>query len=235
MSLSSLRASLRIAKFDKASTARSIHPEPRPNRAPGSAYNEAQLLFGKAKLDESICYANIPTDSKIKHHLITPYNHCSISLMKFSAFALALLSLAACSNPRHKAIRKTDWLIGTWISGTPEGPVYETWTKTSADELRGKSYQPHGADTTVFETIRLIEQHDTLFFIPTLLDQNDGKPVRFSLKTISDSSMVFENIHHNFPQLVSYTRVASDSLMAEISGTQNGKQNSIQFPMKLLK
>lgn len=132
-------------------------------------------------------------------------------------------------------IKKAEWLIGTWENKTPGGSIYETWSKTNNDEFFGKSYMLKDKDTVVFETIRLVQQKDSLFYIPAVKNQNNGLPVRFGLKTISDTGLVFENPQHDFPQVISYTKINADSLVAEISGTKNGRERKQTFPMKRLK
>ena len=103
------------------------------------------------------------------------------------------------------------------------------------DELFGKSYILKEKDTIVFETIRLIREQDNLFYIPTVKNQNNNQPVRFALKAISDTAFVFENLKHDFPQVISYTKINTDSLVATTSGTKNGQERSETFPMKRLK
>lgn len=49
---------------------------------------------------------------------------------------------------------------------------------------------------------------------------------------MSETQLVFENLKHDFPQIISYTKVTSDSLVAEISGTKNGQKQKQIFPMK---
>lgn len=144
--------------------------------------------------------------------------------------------LITCSWAVHsdKPIQKAAWLAGTWENKTPRGSMYETWTKMNEDEMHGKSYILKEKDTVVFETIRLLQEKDDLFYIPAVKDQNNGQPVRFASKLISAEKLVFENPGHDFPQTISYTRINKDSLVAEISGTKNGQQRTIRFPMKRL-
>lgn len=134
-----------------------------------------------------------------------------------------------------KPIQKAGWLIGTWENKTQRGSMYETWTKMNEEEIHGKSYILKEKDTVVFETIRLLQEKNNLFYIPVVKDQNNNRPVRFSSKLISPDKLVFENPGHDFPQMISYTRIGMDSLVAEISGTKNGKERTIIFPMKRLK
>lgn len=142
--------------------------------------------------------------------------------------------LITCSWAGHsyQSIQKAGWLVGTWENKTQRGSMYETWTKMNENEIHGKSYIIKEKDTVVFETIRLLQEKDSLFYIPAVKDQNNNQPVRFSSKLIAEEKLVFENPGHDFPQMISYTRINKDSLVAEISGTKNGRERTISFPMK---
>jgi len=132
-------------------------------------------------------------------------------------------------------INKAEWLIGTWVNRTPKGNIYEAWTRKNDGELFGKSYMLEKNDTILFETIRLVGEGDSLFYIPAVKDQNNGRPVRFAMKVISDTKLVFENPKHDFPQIISYNRINADSLVAEISGIIQGKERRQMFPMKKIR
>jgi hypothetical protein len=129
-------------------------------------------------------------------------------------------------------INRATWLLGTWENRTSRGSLYETWTRRSNNEFYGLSYKLKEQDTLVLETIQLLQKSNGLFYIPSVKDQNEGKAVVFALKSIRDDHMVFENPEHDFPQVISYKRITSDSLVAEISGNNNGKFSSRSFPMK---
>jgi hypothetical protein len=68
--------------------------------------------------------------------------------------------------------------------------------------------------------------------IPSVKNQNRGLPVRFALKIISDTEPVFENLRHDLPQTIGYTKINTDFLVAEISGTKNGLERRQSFPVK---
>ena len=148
---------------------------------------------------------------------------------------VSLIILCAWTTKETNDIKKGEWLIGTLENRTPKGSIYETWSKTSDNELSGKSYIVKEKDTIVFETIRLVQEQEGLFYIPTVKNQNNSLPVRFATKTISETQLIFENPQHNFPQIISYTKISTDSLVAEISGTKNGQERKQTFPMKRVK
>ncbi len=151
---------------------------------------------------------------------------------KFFIAILGLIVLCAWTINQPTDIKKAEWLIGTWENKTPKGSIYETWSKVSDQEYSGKSYIVKEQDTMVFETIRLVQEEDELYYIPTVKNQNDDLPVRFMAKVISETQLVFENPQHDFPQVISYTKINADTLVAEISGTRNGQERKQTFPMK---
>ena len=149
---------------------------------------------------------------------------------------ILIITLTACNNKKSEPINHAEWLVGTWESKDDFGNAsYESWEKISKHELSGKSYVIMEADTFVIETIQLLQQKDSLFYIATVNGQNKNQPIRFSLVSLSEDAMSFENAKHNFPQAVSYKKTNSDSLVAEISGHKDGEELKIAIPMRKIK
>jgi len=155
--------------------------------------------------------------------------------VKFLMMIAGLSMLCARTTTQTHDIKKTAWLIGTWENKTSRGSIYETWQKAGNNELRGKSYMLREKDTIVFENLRLVQEQGRLYYIPVIKNQNNGLPVRFAGKIASDTQLVFENPEHDFPQIISYTKISADSLVAEISGTKNGQSRRQIFPMKRIR
>jgi hypothetical protein len=150
---------------------------------------------------------------------------------------LLLLSVVAAFSflpldQRKDDISKAMWLLGTWINTTPRGENYETWKKVNDRELSGLNYYIRQRDTIIVESIRIVQNQNGLFYIPTVRRQNNEQPVIFTASHLTEGKMVFENPQHDFPQTISYTRIHADSLVAEISGLTNGQLKTIQYPMK---
>ena len=151
---------------------------------------------------------------------------------KILVFIISLVSFGSCISQQKNKIEQAEWLIGTWENKTAEGSMYESWVKQNDSVLSGKSYMLKGKDTVIFESVQLVQQQANLFYIPTVKNQNNGLPVRFSLKTISNKKMIFENPAHDFPQVISYAKTGADSLVAQISGIEEGKERKETYPMK---
>ncbi|GJM27702.1 MAG: hypothetical protein DHS20C17_03370 [Cyclobacteriaceae bacterium] len=130
-------------------------------------------------------------------------------------------------------IENVKWLLGTWEMRTSNGSTYETWELKTLTELSGKSYAVKGADTVVSETVRITEENGKLYYVPMVSDQNNGDAVVFEASFISRSKFIVENPQHDFPKVISYTRIGLDQLVAEISGpSEDGQVNYQTFPMK---
>ncbi len=129
-------------------------------------------------------------------------------------------------------LSKVSWLLGTWENQTPRGRIFEEWIPQDENNLSARSYMVQGQDTIVFETIKLMKVGDQYYYVPTVKNQNNSQPVRFTASTVSDQKMVFENPDHDFPQIISYQRIGSDSLVAEVSGSIDGRIRKQVFPMK---
>jgi len=161
------------------------------------------------------------------------------TLLPVAVIAL-LIVILSCNNkvsqktvaPQKQPINRAAWLIGAWENKTTRGTLYESWQRENDSTFAGKSYFLKEKDTVVLETVFIEQRNANLFYIPTVKGQNNEQPVTFALTSSSDTLLVFENAAHDFPQKITYTRMSSDSLLAEISGIVKGQSKSQRFPMR---
>ncbi|MGK4567578.1 DUF6265 family protein [Flavobacterium sp. 3HN19-14] len=104
--------------------------------------------------------------------------------------------------------------------------------KKNDSTLIGSSFFIQNKDTVFAEQIALEERDGELTYIPTVSEQNEGKPVAFKMTSSTKNQMIFENPSHDFPQKITYNLVGKDSLIAEISGIKGGTQSAETFKMK---
>jgi hypothetical protein len=153
-------------------------------------------------------------------------------------FILLLLAIVSCknsdSNEKDK-IKAARWLLGNWENNSADGNLSETWKKVNDSTFQAESYFIKEKDTLHFETITLKQKGEELTYNAAVKGQNDDKPVSFKLTTATEKQLVFENPKHDYPQKISYTQITPDSLVAKISGIQQGKPSSEQFSMKKTK
>lgn len=127
-------------------------------------------------------------------------------------------------------IEKAGWLIGSWQNVSENEISTEIWEKKNDSVFIAKSFVLVNKDTVFSETISIERHGRSLFYIPTVKEQNQGQAVEFLMIECLNNKLVFENLKHDFPQKISYTKITHDSIVAEISGIEEGKQKSILFP-----
>lgn len=132
-------------------------------------------------------------------------------------------------NEKYQLIEKACWLTGNWQKRSAKGVLTETWQKKDDSTMVGQSYFIAGTDTLSFENVTLEQRNGKVSYVPVVKDQNNGQAVYFTLTHSTDSSLVFENMEHDFPQKISYTWLANDSLVAEVSAKIDGKLKSQSF------
>ncbi|WP_396174136.1 DUF6265 family protein [Flavobacterium sp.] len=142
----------------------------------------------------------------------------------------------SCQNKSEKnfeQLEKMNWLIGNWENKMDDGILSETWKKENDSTFSGESYFIiNKKDTVHSETIILRQIKDELIYSPTVKGQNNDESVDFKLSSESENTFVFENPKHDYPQKIVYKKVDENSLIATISGIQQGKQSTESYPMK---
>lgn len=148
----------------------------------------------------------------------------------------ALSVLVSCQNKSDKQFEKLEkmsWLIGQWENTTTEGHLTETWNKVNDSTFTGQAYFIiNKKDTVHNESIVLTQVGDDLIYRPTVKGQNNDEAVDFKLTSEAENSFSFENPEHDYPQKIVYKKINEKSLVATISGKQQGKPSTESYPMQ---
>lgn len=147
---------------------------------------------------------------------------------------MVLIAVVSCQkkeSAEKDKIKVADWLIGNWENKSPEGVLTENWIKLNDSTFSAASYFIKEKDTIHFESIVLAQKGETLTYLATVKGQNDDKPVAFPSTAESDKQLVFENPKHDYPQKITYTKGANNTLTAEITGNLQGKLTTERFIM----
>ena len=145
---------------------------------------------------------------------------------KYIIFALSLFLLGC--NTKHK-LSNIDWVLGKWQVN--DSTSFEEWEKVDNNLYRGKGYKIRKNDTTITETIIIVQKGKEVFYIPTVADQNEGKPVEFKLISKGTEKFIFENKNHDFPQRIIYAKNGSNQVDAKIEGTKEGFFSEVKFTL----
>jgi hypothetical protein len=149
-------------------------------------------------------------------------------------FAALILSAGSCkktADTTSRQIIKAEWLIGSWENNNDMGNLSENWEKINDSVFHGTSHFIKGKDTLFSESVELTQKGADLMYSPQVKGQNNDLPVTFKMTSATANELTFENPAHDFPQKITYKRITKDSIVAEISGMQQGKPASETYPM----
>lgn len=131
--------------------------------------------------------------------------------MKF--FKLLLLMFACIQNISAQS-NFPDFLVGTWQVENEN--TFEHWDLISPHNLRGFSYQLNNGRMHVSEYLELTRVKNKTVYSATVLGQNDGATIRFTMIP-NDSGFVFVNKKHDFPKSIYYQKLSDSTLHVQIS------------------
>lgn len=160
-------------------------------------------------------------------------------MKKLIIIAFAAMLLQACTNSapvseetsaKENPLSKASWILGSWVLQTPKGLITENWEPSETEGFKAIStFAPTDGGPFVVEQIRLVSKNDTIWYIATVPNQNDGEEVLFRASEISDHKLAFENPEHDFPQRIVYERTSDTTVLAYIEGVQNGQERREEF------
>ena len=144
------------------------------------------------------------------------------------AFTTAVYLLAALAAGAGLKIEQVAWLQGCWQMDAGARVVEEQWMAPRGGVMLGMGRTVRDGKLVEYESVLLREQDGRLAYEA----HPSGQPSAvFMLSTIDDSTVIFENPAHDYPQRVGYKR-QGDSMLAWIDGTAGGKTRRVDFPYR---
>jgi hypothetical protein len=147
-----------------------------------------------------------------------------------------LLLLPLLGLPLRQSVRPSagpvDWLAGCWENRDGDRLIEERWMPARGGVMLelGRTSRGDSLIDYEFVILRLTGEKPAYEAHPA------GQPVEtFPAKVVSDTSVIFENLAHDFPQRVGYDRRGSDSLLGWIEGDVGGRTRRVEFPYQRVK
>ena len=138
----------------------------------------------------------------------------------------AALGCLGFTGRQRDSIDRVRWIAGCWAAQNAQRTIYEQWTSPQGGAMLGTSRTVSGDTLVEYEFVVLREQGDRLAYQA----HPSGQATTIFLSTsVSDSSVIFENLQHDFPQRVGYDRRGADSVVAWISGPRGATIRRIDF------
>lgn len=119
-----------------------------------------------------------------------------------------------------------DFLQGTWKMEGKE--IFELWDVLNDNTLKGFSYKMNKGQMVISEYLDISRVNNEIVYTATVLNQNQGKGISFTL-TKTDSSFNFENPNHDFPKRIMYQKLNDTEIFVQVS---DGKQKGFAYKMQ---
>ncbi|NUM50738.1 MAG: hypothetical protein HUU48_06440 [Flavobacteriales bacterium] len=133
-----------------------------------------------------------------------------------------------CSCTETDEMQYVKKLGGKWASEENENSrFFEEWDVLAEGNLIGKGFLlTDGVDTTVSEELKIEKIKNEIFYVATVKNENDNKPVKFLLVENDSQHLVFENKLHDFPQRIKYFFLNDRELKVVVEGEYKGQNES---------
>jgi hypothetical protein len=143
---------------------------------------------------------------------------------------IVVVAVLACATDaawaQNVTIDRVKWLQGCWQMMRGDATVEEQWMAPRGGTMLGMGRTERGGKTGEYELVLIKEEGGVLAYEA----HPSGQPsATFLSTTASDTSVVFENAKHDFPQRVGYQREGTDGLQAWIEGEINGQPRRVDF------
>jgi len=139
----------------------------------------------------------------------------------------ALFPVAAQSGA--PAIARLAWLQGCWEGVAATRVVEEQWMAARGGAMLGMSRTVQDGKLREYELVLIREAGGSLVYEA----HPSGQPAAtFPMKEMTDASILFEDLAHDFPQRIGYRRDDAERITAWIEGTTGGRSRRVEYPYR---
>ncbi len=132
--------------------------------------------------------------------------------------SLCVLLLSFIASYGQK-LNDLEWLLGDWVSGTPENQFIETWTKKNDSTFTGAGKVIVNGDEKFAESLIIENRSGNTKYIAELPD----KTAVFKAASQSANSIEFVDPQNDFPSKIIYRKTDS-GITVILEGVQLGKE-----------
>ena len=153
----------------------------------------------------------------------------SVAVVAAVVSVSAATLVTAASQNGDAEIARLNWLHGCWLSESGTRTVDEQWMAPRGGAMLGMSRTVQDGTLREYELVVIRQTAGGLAYEA----HPAGQPAAtFPMKELGESSVLFENPQHDFPQRIGYRRDARDRLTAWIEGTSGGRTRRVEFPYR---
>lgn len=119
------------------------------------------------------------------------------------------------------------FLQGTWKMENQE--IYEHWELKDDGSMKGHSYRLNNGEKMVTENLEIRLDEGEVIYTATVLNQNEGKGIDFTLAQTDSLNYSFENPEHDFPKVISYQKRSDTEIYVQVS---DGGEKGFSYVMR---
>jgi hypothetical protein len=154
-----------------------------------------------------------------------------MKVQQYAAIVLIVLCFSSCQKPwPEQFANNLNRLEGEWQEAPGIG-YREVW-KRAGKNLEGAGYMHAGETYSQTESLEIVVSDSTLAYRAIVPDQNAGRAISFPLSSYSDSTLVFTNPEHDFPNVIAYHFLSDSLLHIEVQSLTDSSGN---FSLRLEK
>jgi hypothetical protein len=127
-------------------------------------------------------------------------------------FAFILL----INTTKNTKINDLHFLVGTWKVENKES--YEVWKINKDQSLEGNSYKIKPGSRQIEEYFSLKSVERKIIYTAKVLNQNNGQSIDFPMNVLVKNKFSFENLSHDFPKKIQYTKLNDTTLFIAVLG-----------------
>ena len=123
-------------------------------------------------------------------------------------FGIFFMMLPSTSSAACDSLQTIDWLLGKWHARAGDSKAVEEWLQvsTSTFEGMGRTVSATG-DIQNDEVLRLVYLRNNVYYLADVA--HNPMPIAFKASICSQQEVRFENLDHDFPNVIHYVRHAN--------------------------
>ncbi len=151
------------------------------------------------------------------------------ALLAVAALWVAAVPAGSPAAPVSTPLERVSWLAGCLEMRAGDLVVEEQRMGVRGASMLGMSRTTSRKGLVEYELTLIRERGGKLVYEA----HPSGQPVAvFTAAAVTADSVVFAAPEHDYPQVVGYRRVGTDSVSAWIDGVSRGKQRRVDFPYR---
>ena len=138
---------------------------------------------------------------------------------------LATVTALIATSLQAQDVSKLGWMAGHWMQKSDKEEVQESWLGPRGNTMVATNLTLTAGRGSSFEFLRIGVKDGRIVYFA----MPGGRPAtEFPLQSMTDSSVVFENVAHDFPQRIIYRR-DGETLIARVEGKRRGADASEEW------